>query len=211
MNNHQHLYRLIQLLMLVVFFVAGGVATSMLDVDVTWRGATQSREAPPTISPSKQPTIYPTLASNSDGYEQGSVKSAASEQIYIQPTIASYIPPVVVLPSAQAPAAQTQTVYIGYLSLTTQCLAEGVDAVKTADSTVLDSFSDSKKCVEDRKKDAEDCIIWCNIVYLTEESKWASCQEKCVDTGKQNLERCVAMSRQQADSLNSLVSTYCNK
>lgn len=230
-----HLTKVITLVgAFVAAFAVGGVATRLLNFDISWRGASQQQEVSSDTSKAKQSTARPTIILKQDDYGWGSVKSSASEKIYVQPTIVPYVSPGIILPSAQTPAKQTQTVYIGYLSLTTQCLVEGVDAVKTADSTMLDSFYDAKSCIEDRKSDVDNCVAGCDTVlvkatnlcvtnyqllgYSTfndcgngEESKWINCRQQCVDVGKQKMENCVTRSRQQENSLKSLVATYCNK
>ena len=204
----------------LVAFVVVGTVTKFSNVDISWQGDSQLQEPFSNTSKKEQSTIYPTTILKQDNYSQGSIKPSVSEKIYVKPTL--------------APINRTQTVYIGYFSLTTQCLIEGVDAVKTADSVMLDSFYDTKSCIEDRKKDANDCFVGCDTVfskstnlcvtdyqslgYVTfndcgngEGLKQINCREKCTDLGKREMEDCAALSRERQASLKSLVSAYCNK
>lgn len=139
-----------------------------------------------------------------------------------------------VLTPKQVPAKHTQTIYVGSLNFTTQCLTDGVDAIKIADSTIMNSSNIARSCIENSKKDTEKCIADCDVVYSRkanlcvtnhqalgysgfndcmngERSERASCARKCIDSGKQNMENCLTLSKRQMDSLKSLVVVYCDK
>lgn len=76
-----HLTKVITLVgALFVAFAAGGAATRMFNVDISWQGVSQPQEVSPDTSKTKQPTDHPTTILKQDNYRQGSVKSSTSER-----------------------------------------------------------------------------------------------------------------------------------
>ena len=125
--------------------------------------------------------------------------------------------------------AAKQTVYVSGLNKSVNCKAEGVDAIKSADSDYVDSKLNMDKCVNEQKKVIEDCGVEClNHSMLNKQNcfnmpdvggcidgttvTFNSCIEKCKKdaTNEINYWQNIYNPDLKLGNLNGLVIQYCD-